>query len=373
MAGGSGSEVTDATVAEGNRPAYNAARVIDANPNLNALFSGQSGNQAISNAVTQTLPLLTGATTNVNVIAMHNINTIVQARTEGQYGLSSGNSYASENDRRLWLKPFGSWANQSDKDGVAGYSADTYGAVLGADTAVTDADRVGLAFSYSNSQVDGNSAIAPQSIGINSYEAIFYGSHNLDATTALSYQLDGGFHDNSGDRRIAFTNTTAESDYNSWSGHVGAGLGRTFAMQDEKTSITPSIRADYTYLRNDSYSETGAGLLNLNVDHQTYQELIPAVDVKLTHRVLSNITAAANLGGGYDVINDNASITSAFAGASGATFSTSGIRPSPWLGRAGLGLVAALGEGTEISARYDAEIRDGYDNQTASLKARWAF
>jgi len=46
---------------------------------------------------------------------------------------------------------------------------------------------------------------------------------------------------------------------------------------------------------------------------------------------------------------------------------------SPWLGRAVAGVVTNANERTEISARYDAEARSGYLDQTASVKVRWAF
>lgn len=367
----SAGSVYDASVATGNNPAYNAARVIDNDAALSNLFSGLNGDQAISDAATQTLPLLTGSAIGANVATLHDVNKVVQSRVEGQYGLSAGNAPTSTHDTHFWFKPFGSWAQQNDDDGVAGYSADTYGSVLGVDGAISDEHRIGLAFAYANSRIDGNSNIAPQKATVNSYEGIVYGSHNLDAVTAFSYQADAALHNNDGKRSIPFTGDVAQSSYNSWSGHAGASLGRTFIW--EGTSLTPSVRADYTLIHSQAYRETGAGLLNLNVRDQTYQELIPAVDVKLTHKLRHDITAMANLGGGYDLLNEQASITSAFAGAPSAAFSTKGIQPSPWIGRAGLGIVARLHNGAEVGMHYDAELRDGYDNQTASVKVRWAF
>jgi hypothetical protein len=81
----------------------------------------------------------------------------------------------------------------------------------------------------------------------------------------------------------------------------------------------------------------------------------------------------ANLGGGYDVLNEQAGITSAFAGDPTAAFITNGIKPSPWLARGGIGLVGKPNDTVEVAARYDFEVRDGFDNQMASVKVRWAF
>jgi hypothetical protein len=43
------------------------------------------------------------------------------------------------------------------------------------------------------------------------------------------------------------------------------------------------------------------------------------------------------------------------------------------MARAGLGMTHKTASGTELSARYDLEHREGFSNQTLSLKARWAF
>jgi uncharacterized protein with beta-barrel porin domain len=82
---------------------------------------------------------------------------------------------------------------------------------------------------------------------------------------------------------------------------------------------------------------------------------------------------SANLGAGYDVIDEDSSITSTYAGAPGAAFKTPGMDMEPWLARAGLGLTHTLANGTEVGLRYDAEARSDFTNQGASIKARWAF
>jgi hypothetical protein len=38
-----------------------------------------------------------------------------------------------------------------------------------------------------------------------------------------------------------------------------------------------------------------------------------------------------------------------------------------------MGLVRKLNDTTEIGVHYDFEVRDGFNNQTASAKLRWTF
>lgn len=369
----------------GNQPAYGSATVLD---NLLALSisNGSTGDvgmdavlnrlvtygsqQQVSEAVSQTLPLMTGGMSQAMGNALHSTNRIIQSRQEGQHGRSSGDEFFG--DQHAWFKPFGSWANQDNRKGVPGYDANTYGMVFGADAEVSDTNRLGIAFAYAHSNVDSNSNVARQSADVNSYQLAVYGSHNLSDTTDINFQVDIGQHDNKGMRDITFAGTRAKSDYTSWSGHVGAGLSHTYTISD-KTSLTPSIRADYTRVRDENYNENGAGALNLRVNSNTTEELVFGVDGKLAHALTDKATLTANLGLGYDVINEQASITSAFAGAPTSSFTTKGMDPSPWLMRGGLGIVGKATETVEVSARYDVEARKDFDNQTASVKVRWSF
>lgn len=220
-----------------------------------------------SDAVAQTLPLFTAGMNQVASNTLHGTNRVIQARQEGNHGASSGDDFLG--DKHIWLKPVGSWTHQNDRNGVAGYSADTYGLIGGADGEIDDNTRIGVALSYMHSNVDGKSTSSGNSAGINAYQVIVYGSHSLAAIadTEVSWQADVGTNKNKGRRAITFggLNRVASADYDSTTAHIGAGIARHFAVND-KTTITPAIRADYTWIRDQSYSETGAGALNLNVD-----------------------------------------------------------------------------------------------------------
>ncbi len=373
-----GRAVLDAVTATGNNPATGSAVALDtiigANPGgpIGSLFVPFTTQQQVSNAASQTLPLLTGGQTQAMGNALHGTNRIIQARQEGQHGRSSGDSFLG--DEHAWFKPFGSWTNQDDRKGVSGYDATTYGMVFGADAALSDDNRLGVAFAYAHSNVNSNSSIAPQDSNVNSYQLVVYGSHNISDSTDINFQADVGQHSTKGSRSLGLLlpGQAAKSDYDSWSGHIGAGVAHTYSVSD-KTTLTSLVRADYTRVRDDGYNENGAGALNLNVNSNTTEELILSLDGKLAHALTDKATLTANLGVGYDVINDQASITSAFAGAPSVSFTTKGLDPSPWLMRGGLGIVSKATETIEISARYDIEARKDFDNQTASVKVRWAF
>lgn len=362
--------VLNSATLQGNNPALGGARVIDATPQLLALFSGLNSNQQRSDAASQTLPLLTGASLNAIGNSLTAINDVIQARQDSTSGLSSGDPALAE--QQFWIKSFGAWADQDQRHGVAGFDADSKGMALGIDAAVSDNARLGLAFAYATTDINSDSAIAPQSAEIDTYQLIGYGSYALTPATELNVQLDAGQNRTEGNRSIGFAGTTANSAYNGYSAHAGLGIGHSLRLSEQLTFL-PSARADYTWIGDDAYQEKDAGLLNLDVDSRDAEALVFSLDGKLDYALNSSTVLSSNLGAGYDAINESNSITSAYAGAASATFSTQGLELEPWLARAGLGLSHTLPSGTEVSLRYDAEARSDFTNQGASLKARWAF
>lgn len=360
----------------GNNPAGPAARVLDQtfaqNPTgaLASHFVSLTTEQQVSDAVTQTLPLLTGGTHTATSSTLSGINRVVQARQDSNSGLSSGDAPVAQEN--LWIKTFGSWADQSERSGISGYDANTQGLAIGVDGALSEQARLGVAFAYANTNVDSDSRVAPQDAQIDTFQLIGYGSYALAPDTELNFQVDAGQNRNQGKRHMPFADATAKADYDSYSAHAGLGLGHTLRFTDTLTFV-PSVRADYTWIGDEAYHEKGAGALNLNVDRRDAEELIFSVDGKLNYNLGGNTVLSANLGAGYDVINETTSISSTYAGSPAAAFTTRGLDPSPWLGRAGLGLSHTLENGTEVSVRYDAESRSDYLNQGASIKARWAF
>ncbi|QLC72440.1 autotransporter domain-containing protein [Pseudomonas sp. LPB0260] len=376
-----GMTALDAVTSTKTTPATGAARTFD-----RIIDQGASGDmqsvvdtlgrleteQEVSDAVSQTLPLFTAGMNLATNNALRGVSGVVQSRQASLQGRASGDAFYG--DEKLWLKPFGSWVEQDDRGGVAGYDANIHGLVIGADAAVSETDRLGLAFAYSRSDIDGNSAVSRQSGVVDSYQLVLFGSHNLDAATSFDYQLDVGHHNNEGQRHINFggLNRTAEADYDSWSAHLGGALSHSLQLS-EQTRLTPSVRADYTWINDESYREKGAGALNLNADSRTTEALVLGVGSELAHDLSDRLTLTAKLGVGYDVLNEQASITTAFAGAPSASFTTEGLDPSPWIATGGLELSFQANEQTQLSVAYDVEGREDFTHQTVSAKVRWGF
>jgi uncharacterized protein with beta-barrel porin domain len=353
-----------------NTPAGPVATVLDAESAIGAKFSGLSTEQEFSDAASQTLPLLTGGAMSAATAAVSEVVRVVQFRSASVTGLSSGDGFVT--DGNIWFKPFGSWARQADRDGVAGFKSKANGVALGMDGPYNTRTRLGLAFTYANLNTDGNSVIAPHQADITMYQLVGYGSHKFGSAMELDYQIGLGQNKTDGKRGILLAGLTASSNYDAKLTTAGVGLTRSYAVNDA-TAILPSLRADYMRIRDAGYVETGADELNLIVNGRAVEQLVVAFDAKINHKLSNGANFTANAGFGYDTLSKQTSVTAAFAGAPGASFTTTGIKTDPWIGRAGFGLTQKIGSGTDFSARIDTEYRKGFSNQTASVKVRWDF
>jgi outer membrane autotransporter protein len=318
-------------------------------------------------AISQTLPVITGAASQATTSSMQALNQIVQGRSNSLRGMASGDEYIGNRD--MWMKGFGSWANQADVNGVSGYKINTGGLAIGVDQGFTPKLNIGAVLALSNSGVSSNSSSAPSGVTINSYQAGVYGDYAIEKNIIANAQADIGLNQNKEYRNITFMGTNANGTYNSYSAHLGTGVKYLMPIDPENTFI-PSVRVDYTTVESEAYSETGAGALNLSVAKQTYNTLIPSADVRIDHSLDSKMTLSANAGAGYNTLNNQVSATSAYAGG-GTTFATNGLQVSPWLYNAGVGVTGQIDKNLQLNVRYDNVFSPtGYMNQMVSAKLK---
>lgn len=328
--------------------------------------------RSVARAAAQTLPLNAG--TQATLGALNTINSIFSSRfaTAAPTGLSAGNVTTN---KHIWIRPFGSRADQSDTDeNASGYSADTWGLATGAEGDIGDT-QIGIAYAYANTRLDGNTHLSGTGTHseIDSHVIALYGSRPLN-DMVLGFQVDAGWNDNDSSRTLDFggLNRYARASYDSWSLHVGSNLSKVIAL-DQANTFIPAIRADYTRLRSDSYTERGAEALNLDVEASTVEVLTFGVDGRIVHTLTPNAQLEAIVGVSYDVINDDDNLVATYSGAPGQSFVAAGIDHGPWLARVGVGYTHSLENGTDISIRYEASGRDDYLSQSASVKAVWHF
>lgn len=337
-------------------------------PVISALNSLEGA--ALSSAVSQTLPVLSGAASQATATTQRHFHQMVRVRQNALAGLGGAEEIIG--NKSVWGSAFGRWSTQGNVDNVAGYNANTYGIAGGADYAVSARSNLGAAFAVGNSYITSTDSAAPSNLNITSYQLGAYGDYAVTDSFSLNFQGDLGLNANTGSRSINFIGTTAKSNYYSFSWHAGTGLKRMCAL-DDKTLFTPSIRLDYLGVQSPSYQETGAGVLNLKVNDQSYQELFASLDLRMDREITPSMKVSANAGAGYNMIPNQAKVIASYAGG-GDAFVTNGLSVSPWLYHAGLGVSGMLRKNLELLVRYDLQASPtSYFSQSASARLKFTF
>lgn len=328
------------------------------------------------NAIAQLVPVLAGAGSLATSQSQQVFNQVLRARQESLSDLDA--SVGLSDKRDWWGKVFGSSANQGSLNQVPGYSFDMSGMALGFDVRLTPRSNLGIAFAYASSNVRSNQGPAPDSLNINNYLLALYGDYKFDENLRMNYQVDGSFNTNLSTRNLTGfagkvdVGTAALGSYDSFAGHLGAGLARTWHL-GPSTRLTPEVRVDYTTVRSSGYSESGAGILNLNVDSQTFTTLYTTLGITLDQRLSADARLSVRAGIAYNALDNRAQITSAFQGG-GPSFMTQGLTVSPWLYSAGLRIGGALSKNAEIGLEYDVNFSGSrYTNQMMIARLRIRF
>ncbi|NVK71895.1 MAG: autotransporter domain-containing protein [Oceanospirillaceae bacterium] len=361
-------------------PGIGAARVLDdilnsTNTgdvtNVTAALKTLSTRQQVSDAVSETLPLMVAGTSQISAGTLHSTSKVIQARQASFSGLSAGDEFIT--NQHAWLKPVGNWSRQSSLKGVSGYTADSYGVIGGYDGDINDNSNLGFAASYITTNLKGKDNTSGNSASIESYQGIAYGSHKFDPLPEIEFnwQADVGINLNKGTRVISFMNRVAKADYDSYTLHLGGGVAKNFALNDTSTLI-PSVRVDYNGIQDQSYTESGADALNLKVDSHYYQQLVVTAEGTMSHKLDDKFTLVGTAGIGYDLLNEQASLTSSYSGG-GTSFVTKGLEPSPWIASVGVNMDYALNDESQLSLHYDAAKRAEFLSQTVTAKYRWLF
>ena len=381
-------------MANNNPAALGAANVLDGflnNPTTNpgmapvldrlSVISGTSGGAGVSNAISQTLPALVGAGSLIASQVQQGLNQIMQGRQNQLRGLSSGEEYIG--NRNAWMKGYGSWANQDSHNNVSGYRVNTGGLAIGVDNQLSPQANLGAVFAFGNSSVNGNNAAAASGMTVNSYQLGAYGDYAVRPDIHVNYQANFGLNNNKEYRNLSAFNgvqgvasgsggVNANANYNSYIGHLGTGV-RKLVPLTENTTFIPAFRVDYTTVQSQGYTETGAGTLNLGANSQTYNALLTSADLRIDHMLVNSLKLSANIGAGYNTLNNQVQMTAAYQGG-GPAFTTNGLQISPWIYNAGLGVSGRVTKDVEMNVRYDSQLSTtGYNNQLVSAKIKFFY
>lgn len=372
-----GTSILDATQNSGVVGAYGAAGVLDeyagADSDLNNFIDSLNLLETegeVAQAILETTPTTTTALSNMSTQFYNSMGSIIQSHQNNPRGMNSGDMVLG--DKNLWVKPFGSYSKQSNKDGLNGFSAHSKGVGVGLDGEYENNQRIGLAIFYTQADADANGV--SQNTELDILNLIVYGNFPIiDDSTNLFYQFGMGIQKTDSTRTITASALTAKADFDAKTLFANIKLARDMALSNSLT-LSNQLFGTYVYYKNPSYSESGAGGLNLNVQGFNTTSLVFGVEESLKYAMTGGRNLILNVALGYDFGDTNQNVLASYHGASGTTFTTSGIDNGPWSYKTGAEIAQELQDNLSVSVAYDLDGKGSdFKNHSVSAKVNWKF
>jgi outer membrane autotransporter protein len=273
----------------------------------------------------------------------------------------------------FWIQGYDKDTEQELREGIDGFDVDMYGVALGADAPVGERATVGLAISYAESQVD-STGIESNKMTIDSYQISSYVSFNED-----DYYLDAlvSYARNEYDgKRNLFGGLTANSDYAGDQYGIRARGGYPFVLASG-LHVTPNTSIEYSYLKEESYQEDGAGNSGLDIGSQSLDALVLAAGVKVAYPFTTESDTTwmpdFHIEVRRDFIGDKVELDTNFIGVGGAGFSINGASVEQTAYKAGIGLRAWSQSSLSFMFRYDYTYKKDYNSQSLAATMRYSF
>ena len=276
-------------------------------------------------------------------------------------------------DSGFWLKGLGSYGKKKQHGEYDGYTTTEYGAAAGLDTHLNEKLLFGLAGSYAATDVKQQDFRYGDTMNIKNYQVTGYLSFDLTKALYVDGAVSYGLNRYDGSRAAA-VGRTADANFD---GHqFGADFGIGYGIKlGSKTSFTPMASVDYKELKQDAYTETGAGAISLNLDEQAINRTRLGVGGRLaTEWSNPGLTVCPEVAL-FWYHNTNAlskDIVSSFTGG-GGSFVTPGVVLDPDTWNLSAALTASSRSAFSLQLRYDLDKRNEFMAHTGTVTARWGF
>jgi subtilase-type serine protease len=142
------------------------------------------------------------------------------------------------------------------------------------------------------------------------------------------------------------------------------------------STIEPTAGLRYTYLRQDGFSETGAGSIGLTTRSQTAQSLLGSVGLRLKRSFAfgaNQMTIEARSRWQHEFLDDRMVLDASFIGAPTANFVVQGPRIARDSAVLGAGLSLQAGRRLTLFADYEVRLNSDVTAHTATagLRLTW--
>jgi outer membrane autotransporter protein len=322
--------------------------------------------QTANAAVTPTFGML--GIVNAHVDSLH------VADAQGATGVATGDS---PSQWTAWGQGFGGHASQDERDDVDGYSANYGGLIVGADRAFGEHWRVGGVFSYSHTAIDDSDSTAGDSTGVNQYGLIGYASY---AGSPWYVNVSGGVS-------LQHYDTTRLVSMPGFSGVAGGSFnGQQYVANAEagyplelgSVTVTPLANLMYSYLNQNSYTETGGNGAALSVGNSHVNSVRSALGAKLEKGFQTSygvLVPELRVQWIHEYDHAKQTTGASFAGdPTGQTaFTTVGMTPISDFADLSLGVTLVRANNLSLTVRYELQVGSGFVSNTGILRLQQQF
>ena len=277
-------------------------------------------------------------------------------------------------DLNTWAQTFGTSAKQSQlgNNGGEGYNSNSNGFIFGFDKAISKKTNLGLALTYANSNIKALDGI--KKTGVDTYQISAYSGHNhgkyfLDTMAAFA------FNNYNSTRAINSINTRANGKFSgeTYSAKIRGGF---FHELDQNFTLVPESSLTFSNNATNSYNETNAGTMNLNVRSNSTNFLEGRAGLNLLYKKISRngftISPQLKVSYGYDFLGQRQNITSSFEGQS-SSFNTQAAKYDKSSFRLGFAIDLYRQDSLSLSSEYTFEDKAKYQSHSAFLRGGYRF
>ncbi len=280
-----------------------------------------------------------------------------------------------------WMGSFGGYSDVDGDGNASGFEATTFGLAGGVETTLDAVDAVvGLSLGYSISDLDLTTA-AQGSHNRNVHAGLYarMGAGRLEEGFAARGAVSYAHHWLETQRIVAFggISRTAIASYNGYSVSADADVRYNFAVDMgvmDNTFLAPFVNVGLRHTDLGSFTETGAGTLNLSGDADGYNRATAAVGLAFSgERSLGNAIWRPTWSVAYDyVAGDEAEANLSLAG-SPTSFVTRGTEESRHRIRFGTSSEIILSDSAVLTFATDSVWSKDRRDLSAKLGVKFTF
>ncbi|QDU35456.1 Outer membrane protein B precursor [Poriferisphaera corsica] len=296
-------------------------------------------------------------------------NAATKADSDTYALLLSGPSLRDQDGYEVWTSAFGSYTDQDDQDNILGYRSTAVGSLVGIDRQSENA-LIGFALGYANADVDTHNSNSSTKL-----DALTAGLYFAYQPSKFKYEAGSIYTLGMSDyERETALNRTAEANdvlSHSFTNYIGTSYQMNF--NDGRISFTPNAQLAYTYFTQESYSESNAGSLGLDVDSFSSDIVTATVGAKAEYQYNDQLTFNGLLLYKYDFTNDAPTVESTFQAFGSTPFQTTGIEADKVAIEFGAGFDYQISDKLKASLDYSYEHRSSLKTQNLTVGLNLLF